>query len=187
MKVIIGLGNPGSKYEGTRHNAGYLFVDKMREYLGWDKGYDVGDWKVKKNLKSLICELRTEGGSKILLVKPLTFMNLSGESVQKVVSMYKLDVEKDTILVHDDLDLRIGMHKIQSGKSPKVHNGVNSVEKHLSKSEFLRVRMGVDSRENVKDVSGEDYVLMKMNKEENETLSQSISSAIKELRSILSL
>ena len=56
MKVIIGLGNPGSKYDKTRHNAGYLFVNKMREYLGWDKGYDVGDWKEEKSLKSLVCE-----------------------------------------------------------------------------------------------------------------------------------
>ncbi|MFH1546917.1 MAG: aminoacyl-tRNA hydrolase [bacterium] len=187
MKVIIGLGNPGKKYEYTRHNAGFMFVDKLREYLGWDKGYDVGDWKEEKNLKAVICEARTQDGSKILLAKPQTFMNLSGESVQKIISMYKLDTNKDMILVHDDLDIKFGQYKIQPSLSPKVHNGVNSVEQYTGKKDFLRVRMGVDSREHVKDMSGEKYVLMNMNESELQLLKVVISSAVKELRSILSL
>jgi len=185
--MIVGLGNPGSKYERTRHNAGFLFVDKMREYLGWDKGYDVGDWKEEKKLKSLVCEARTVDGSKVLLAKPQTFVNLSGEAVQKMASMFKIDIEKDLVLVHDDLDLKLGAYKIQLGVSPELHNGINSVEQYLGKTDFLRVRIGVDSRQNVSEVPGDEYVLQQMEKETIELLESTIVDAVKDLRSVISI
>jgi len=187
VKIIVGLGNPGSKYKNTRHNAGFVFIEKLWDYLGWDKNYDVSDWKEERKLKAQISEVRNQNGSKILLVKPLTFMNLSGESVQKVVSMYKVNIEKELILAHDDLDLKLGNYKIQLGTSPKKHNGVNSVEQFLGNRNFLRVRIGVDSRESVGESPGEEYVLLRMKESELDILKNSISGAVKELRSILSI
>ncbi len=185
MKIIVGLGNPGKKYENTRHNAGFMFVDKMRDFLGWDNFYDVSDWKSDRSFESEICEARGGVEKKILLVRPLTFMNESGRAVQKLVAMYHIDITKDLVLVHDDLDIELGNIKIQSGVSPKKHNGVLSVESLLGNRDFLRVRLGVDSRMGNRIIPGEDYVLLKMNDEELQKLQEEIDDGIKLLRTTI--
>jgi PTH1 family peptidyl-tRNA hydrolase len=186
MKIIVGLGNLGEKYENTRHNSGFMFVDKLRDYLGWDKQYDASDWKKDKKFQAEICEVRAGSDKKFLLVKPTTFMNKSGIAVSKIASMYKTDVDKDLIVVHDDLDIELGKYKIQKSISPKLHNGLKSVEDLLGKRDFLRVRMGVDNRKHVSDVPGDEYVLMKMKDNELEILKHAIDLAIRDLRDILS-
>jgi peptidyl-tRNA hydrolase, PTH1 family len=160
MKLVAGLGNPGEKYKNTRHNVGFMFLDKL-----------VGDqdWEESK---------------KILLVKPMKFMNKSGEEVAKRKNFYKIDLD-DVYVVHDDLDLKLGEFKIQKGVGPKVHNGVSSVENHLGSKEFWRVRVGIDNRDGDRKISGEDYVLGRFRKQEMEILVEVLGKAIKEVKEVL--
>ncbi len=173
MKLIVGLGNPGNEYLNTRHNAGFVFVDQMAggvRFLSENK------------FESLVCRDKD-----VLFVKPQTFMNESGRAVRKVMDYYKLSVS-DLILVHDDLDLKLGEYKIQTGVGPKVHNGVSSVETSLPDKNFLRVRLGVDNRGELgRAVSGSDYVLGKFGKEEVEELEETIEEAADELLVALGL
>lgn len=173
MKIIIGLGNPGAEYENTRHNVGFMFVDKMAK-----EGRFLGNKRFESEVLSV------DG---MLLVKPLTFMNESGRAVRRIVDFYKLD-ETAVILVHDDLDLPLGEKKIQMGVGPKVHNGVNSVEQNLGTSNFLRVRIGVDNRKNKPTkLPGSDYVLEKFGKDEQVIINEVIDKAIAELLITLGL
>ncbi len=167
MKIIVGLGNPGTKYEKTRHNAGFVLVDKMAKGEKFSES------------KKFEAEILEKDGW--LLVKPLTFMNDSGRAVRKILDFYKLD-QTDVVLVHDDLDLMLGEKKIQMGVGPKIHNGVNSVEQYLGTKDFLRVRLGVDNRKNrPTSLSGSDYVLEKFGKDEKEVLDQVMDEAVVEL------
>lgn len=174
MKYVVGLGNPGEKYERTRHNAGFMFIDRLLEELS-------EDYLVKKLKLSFVrAEIYSieKGGEKLLtLIKPLSFMNLSGSPVKRI--MKKLG-EGELILAHDDLDIELGKYKVQMGKSPKGHNGINNIENVLGTTDFQRVRLGVESRE-TRDIPGEDYVLMKMSEDEMVSLYMSIDGAIKEL------
>lgn len=153
MKVIVGLGNPGKKYEYNRHNVGFMFVDYLSK-----------NWKKNKKLESEICETQLKQG-KTLLVKPQTFMNASGVSVKKVMAYYHLQLD-DLIIVHDDLDLRLGEYKKQFAKGPKIHNGILSVERELKTKAFWRLRIGVDNRERENRVNGQKYVLEDFNNKE---------------------
>lgn len=141
MKHIIGLGNPGKKYQNNRHNAGYMLIDFL-------KNKDLPNFKFHK----------TD-----------TMMNNSGKYVASLVNYHKIELE-DLYIVHDDLDLPLGEYKIQKGIGPKVHNGVLSVEKHLSSKDFYRIRIGVDAREPNNRISGESYVLMDFSQEEMKIL-----------------
>lgn len=145
MKLIVGLGNPGKEYDKTRHNAGFLFLD---EFV---KGKNIkDDWKEKDNY------LYIKSGD-LILCKPQTFMNLSGQAVRKVAAFYKVSID-DIIIAHDDLDIKLGEFKIQKGKGPRVHNGINSVESSLGSVDFWRIRIGIENRGD-KPVKGVDYVL----------------------------
>jgi PTH1 family peptidyl-tRNA hydrolase len=179
MKLITGLGNPGDKYEGTRHNVGFLFLDTLREKFLYQKEISTTDWKKEKMFSSEISLLKE--GNKVLamLQKPLTYMNRSGEAVAKIVSKHEItDLSSNFILIHDDLDIPLGKFKIQTGKSPFGHNGVKSVEERLGFVDFKRVRIGVDARID-KNIPGEDYVLGKFTKTEKELVEEVIQEAIK--------
>lgn len=173
MRLIVGLGNPGEKYKNTRHNAGFMLVDKMA----------VGKkFSMSNKFEAEILEM--DG---ILLAKPQTFMNDSGRSVRKIMDFYKLKLGQLTI-IHDDLDLALGEKKIQTGIGPKVHNGVNSVEQYLGSKDFLRVRLGVDNRMNqMTELSGADYVLENFGKEEVRVIEKVIEVTIAELLVTLGL
>lgn len=187
MKLVVGLGNPGEKYKDTRHNVGFMVIDKLKKY--------------KENLR------------KVVLVKPKTFMNKSGVVVAKLKRFYKISVD-DLYVVHDDLDLKLGEYKIQKGVGPKVHNGVSSVEEQLGSKEFWRVRVGVDNRGGrfkidstseqsrleskpvsdekssslqypMKDFSGADYVLGKFMESERKIIDGVIGRVVEELRGVL--
>lgn len=134
MKLIVGLGNPGSKYEKTRHNVGFLVVEK------YVSDNNLGDWLLKEKFKSLIIETG-EGNSKLLLAKPQTFMNISGEAVQAVKSFYKLE-NKDITVIHDDVDIPFGEVREKVGGGTAGHNGLESIVEQIG-DDFRRLRIGV--------------------------------------------
>lgn len=173
MYLIAGLGNPGEEYAKTRHNAGFLFVEKLAKgnKFGFDKKQEAEVLKTNS----------------LLLVKPQTYMNESGRAVRKVMDFFKLGVE-DLVVVHDDLDIAFGEYKIQKEKGPKVHNGLKSIEQYLGRTDFWRVRIGIDNREpGVGYGTGADYVLSKFSKEELASLEKVTEEASKELAEALSL
>ena len=180
MFLFVGLGNPGEKYEQTPHNAGFRALDSFREYLGYTRAYDVGDWELDKYTNSFISIGRSTLQQKFVLAKPHTFMNNSGEAVEQLVKKFEINVEKNFVVFHDDLDIKLGNYKIGRRKNPKTHKGLLSIFSHLKTIDFLTVRIGVDNRQ--EDVPGEEYVLRKYNKEELEILNECIAESIKQLR-----
>lgn len=157
MKCIVGLGNPGEKYKNNRHNIGQMFIDYLIEKLS-KKGEPFVE---EKKLQVVSYKLQD-----IVLAKPLTFMNLSGQAVKRLVTSYKLQVTSDLIVVHDDLDIPLGKFKIQKGVGPLLHNGLESIEKAIGTKEFLRIRIGVDNRPLENRIDGETYVLQNFLPEE---------------------
>ena len=181
MKLITGLGNPGKKYLKSRHNTGFLFLDMLREKFLFQKHFTITEWEEEKTFMSELCFLKKGSQIVAILQKPMTFMNNSGIAVSKVVKKYDIkDTKDDFLLVHDDLDLKLGKYKIQLGKSPVGHNGVKDVEDKLKNSNFKRVRIGIESRLN-KCIQGEDFVLMNFTEDEilvlNEVL-EDVSKAV---------
>ena len=133
MKMIVGLGNPGKEYEKTRHNAGFWVVDSLADKFG------VTTWKDQYNAS--ISEFRL-GGEKILLVKPQTYMNLSGEAVQPLMHFYKLELD-DLLVIYDDLDLPTGTVRIRKNGSSGGQKGMTSIIQRLNEDDFPRIRMGI--------------------------------------------
>ena len=164
MKLIVGLGNPGKQYEFTRHNAGFLCLD----YLAAKHNIKVN--KIK--FKSLVGEGNI-GGEKVILLKPTTFMNLSGEAVVQAASFYKIDVS-DIIVVYDDISLPVGALRIREKGSAGGHNGMKNIIYLLGKDNFPRIRLGVGSN-GQRDLA--DYVLGKFSKEEMKGFSASVEDA----------
>ena len=133
MKIIAGLGNPGAEYAHTKHNVGFMLVDMLAEKLG------AASWK--EDFFSALTEVRI-GGEKVFLVKPLTYMNNSGEALGPMLSYYKLDVD-DLVVVHDDMDIPAGMVRIRRKGSSGGHNGIKSIIAHVGSEDFARVRIGI--------------------------------------------
>lgn len=173
MKLLIGLGNPGNKYQNNRHNVGFMFVDYLKKVE--ERG-----WKMDKYIESEICEIEINN-EKVILVKPQTFMNASGVSVLKLTKTYDLE-PSNLYVIHDDLDIRLGEYKIQFGKGPKLHNGIESIEKSLRTKDFWRIRIGVDNRDLENRVSGENYVLENFTPEEATLIEAIFPRILNELR-----
>ena len=126
--LVVGLGNPGKEYEATRHNAGWLVIDSMYPNLVWGRdSYAVAG---------------TAEAGEILFVKPLTFMNLSGETVSYLVKKKEI-LPENTIVIYDDIDLPLGKFKISFDRGSGGHNGIKSIESHLGSREFIRIRIGI--------------------------------------------
>jgi len=136
MKLIIGLGNPGTKYAKTRHNYGFLALDHIREFF---KTFD--DWTLDKRSDALISKGEMNG-QQIILAKPQTFMNLSGSAVAWLVNFYKIE-NSDIWVIHDDFDLPVGMIRINHAASAAGHKGVKSIIEALGTRDFLRFRLGI--------------------------------------------
>jgi PTH1 family peptidyl-tRNA hydrolase len=132
-KLIVGLGNPGPKYQWTRHNAGFMVLDRLSHLAGITVS--------KKNFSGLCGEGNWQG-QRLILLKPQTFMNLSGRSVAEALRFHKLSVE-DTIVIHDDLDIPFGRVKLKEGGGHAGHNGLRSLAQELSSGAFVRVRVGI--------------------------------------------
>ena len=148
IKLIVGLGNPGQQYEKTRHNAGFLFLDSLVKEFG-------GAWSNQVRFQGLFAECDV-AGVKVLLLKPDTFMNRSGQSVGKVVRYYKL-LPEEILVVHDELDFNPGVLKLKKDGGHAGHNGLRDIIAHLSSKEFYRLRIGIGRPSSGKVVS--DFVL----------------------------
>lgn len=133
MKLIVGLGNPGRKYEATRHNAGFIALDLIADKFNIDID--------KEKMKALVGEGNIRG-EKVILVKPQTFMNLSGEAVGAVARWYKIEPE-DILVIYDDMDLDLGRIRIRKKGSAGGHNGIKSLIQHLGTEEFPRIKIGI--------------------------------------------
>lgn len=164
MKLIVGLGNPGSKYEDTRHNVGFLAIDQIAEK------YQVQVNKLK--CKAQVGEFRLS--EKIILAKPQTFMNNSGESVRELVDYYKIDL-KDLIIIYDDIDIPFSTIRVKGKGSSGSHNGMRSIVKHLGQEKFPRVRISIGQKPEYMDLA--DFVLSKFTSKEIPTVEREIQAA----------
>ena len=151
MKLIVGLGNPGEKYENTRHNLGFLVVDHLFKDLGTSKD----DWSSSSKLKSDIASY-TVYTEKVLLAKPQTYMNNSGMAVQLLKDFYKVDPQ-DLWVVYDELDLPIGSMKIRIGGAAAGHHGVESIMEAIGTDKFWRFRLGIGATHNKSEVGKHDF------------------------------
>lgn len=158
MKIIVGLGNPGKKYEKTRHNIGFMVVDKLREQ------YNISDEREK--FQALISEKNIDG-EKVIFFKPQTFMNLSGNAIIEIINFYKLDSKKDIIVIYDDMDLDFGDIRIRERGSSGGHNGIKSIISHIGE-EFIRIKCGIGAK---KDDTIE-YVLGEFSQTEQKELGE---------------
>jgi PTH1 family peptidyl-tRNA hydrolase len=164
MKLIVGLGNYGKEYEGTRHNVGFMVVEKLADKLDADIS--------KKDFKGILAKFKYKNED-IIILKPLTYMNLSGESVIQVVKYFNIDI-KDIIVVFDDLDLDVGKVRLREKGGAGGHNGVKSIINVLHSEDFKRIRIGIGKSEFIK---GPDYVLGRFSKEEQKQIDEAINKA----------
>ncbi|AGR42542.1 aminoacyl-tRNA hydrolase [Spiroplasma diminutum] len=161
-KLIVGLGNPGSNYKSTRHNAGFIAIDVLLEKYGFQKSIE--DFKSEiyfSNIK----------GEKVLFVKPQTFMNLSGEAISGIMSYYKIKTE-EFIVIYDDKDLDLSTIRFKTNGSSGGHNGIKNIISHLKTENFNRLKIGIGAPGQYKIV---DWVLSKMNNEELNLIKSKIS------------
>jgi PTH1 family peptidyl-tRNA hydrolase len=176
MKLIIGLGNPGKKYINTRHNIGFVIVDEFK------KTNEFSDWKKSTKFKAEFCKGENLG-EKIILAKPLTYMNNSGQTVKSLARFYKIK-SHDIWVVHDDIDLPLGKVRITQKASAAGHNGVQSIIDNLKTNEFVRFRIGIAS-ETKKIIPAEKYVLQKFKTEEKSELEEIIKFTIQAINTAL--
>ncbi len=182
MKFIVGLGNPGDKYQNTRHNLGFMFLDYLSQELGFN-------WREEKKFQAMFAK-----DGNFIFLKPLTFMNNSGIAVEKAMSYFKAlpkknifqkqknsDLSKTLLIVHDDLDIEFGEYKISVNAGSAGHNGVQSVINHLKTKNFMRIRIGIKPSPDNK-VPIEKYVLQKFDKnslKQINTINKDIAKEIK--------
>ena len=159
MFVIVGLGNPGKKYENTRHNAGFMSIDALAEKYGIN---------ISEKKHKALCGTGVIEGNKVLLIKPQTFMNVSGESVRSVMDFYKIDPKEDMIVIYDDISLAPGNIRIRKKGSAGGHNGIKSIIAHAGTQNFMRIKVGVGEKPSGWDLA--DYVLGHFSEEDNQKL-----------------
>lgn len=174
MYLIVGLGNPGPKYVGNRHNIGFLVVDHLADDLGVS---------FREKFKGLVGKGSLRGED-VILLKPMTFMNLSGESVQKAMAFYKIPPE-NVIVVHDELDLEEGTIRIKQGGGTAGHNGLKSMVQHCGGPDFVRIRYGIGRPRGGQATA--NYVLSDFNTDEMAVLGDGIANAIKRVEAVLRL
>ena len=177
MILITGIGNGEPKYSETRHNAGHIGLDALRQALRYEGFTAHTAFKYDKYVQSDISKVKWGRDTVIILQKTMEAMNLSGIPVKSMFDREEID---EFVLFHDDLDIPLGDYKIQKGKSPVCHKGVQSVENELGTKDFWRVRIGIENREN-RNIPGEDYVLGKFSKEEMAILGETLIEACEEL------
>ncbi len=172
MWAIVGLGNYGSKYAKTRHNLGFMVLDLIAESLGMDF----------KEKKDYMIAKGSMSGHDVLLIEPLTFMNLSGIAVREVLKKYNLAPE-DLVVIHDDLDMEAGKLKIKRGGSSGGHKGIESIIQQAGMKEFIRVKIGIGR---AIGMPAEDYVLKKFKREEIPIIKDAIKRAADAIPVIIS-
>ena len=171
MFIIVGLGNPTKEYNNTRHNIGFDVIDYLADKLGI--------FVLEKKHKALIGKGIMEG-QKVILAKPQTYMNLSGESIRELVDYYKIEEETNLIVIYDDISLDVGQLRIRKKGSVGGHNGIKSILKHLGHDRFLRIKMGVGEKPKGYDLA--DYVLGHFKKEERILMDESCIKAMEAVK-----
>lgn len=182
MRIIVGLGNPGSEYAGTRHNVGCDVVDRFAQRLGWIGRAQEFDRLARSKFDGLAMDgsmpLAGGGSEKLLLLKPTTFMNLSGRSVQAAMAFYQL-APADVMIVLDDIALPCGKLRIRKGGSSGGHNGLKDIERALATSEYPRLRIGIDAPP--PRVPQRDYVLGRWTEAQREAIAPAIERSTEAL------
>ena len=153
MKLIVGLGNPGKEYENTRHNIGFMCIDKLLDYFKINLDSNKFDGKYTQ---------LNYNNEKIILLKPCKYMNLSGEVIRDFVNFYKIDIN-DILIICDDLDTKLGTYRLRYKGSSGGHNGLKNIELNLGNNEYKRIKIGIS---NNKNIDTKDYVLGKFTQDE---------------------
>ena len=174
MFIIAGLGNPTSQYEGTRHNIGFDVMDALAEK------YNIS---ISEKKHKALCGKGVIEGEKVLLVKPQTYMNLSGESIAEILNYYKLDAEEDFLVVFDDISLAPGNIRIRKKGSAGGHNGIKNIIAMTGTQNFLRIKVGVGEKPAGWDLA--DYVLGRFSDEDRKKVNDAIEDAIGAVSMIL--
>lgn len=164
MKIIVGLGNPGKEYKNTRHNIGFMVLEEMASRYPVEKQ--------ESKFDAIIGEIRING-EKILLVKPLTYMNLSGQSIQPLIRWHKLDLQ-DFMVIYDDMDLPLGTIRMRASGGSGGHKGIKSIIDRMATSEFARTRVGIG---HPADREAAEWVLGRFGPEEKKQMEQTIKQA----------
>ena len=166
MYLIVGLGNPGTKYAGTRHNIGFDTITHLSDE------YDI---KLNKKEHKAVCGAGFINGNKVILAQPQTFMNLSGESVREFVDFYRIDPESELIVISDDIDLAPGNIRVREKGSAGGHNGLKNIIAHLGTQNFTRIKVGVGGKPEEWDLA--DHVLARFDKDTEEVIRDAIDRA----------
>ena len=174
VKLIVGLGNPGIEYESTPHNLGFLAIDRMADDLGVE---------VRNRQCRALTARAVMGDEPVLLAKPETFMNLSGDSVRALVAKHEAKPESDLIVIQDELDFPWGTLRIHRQRSSAGHNGIESIIEALGTQDFLRIRIGVAPERKVED--GQRYLLSPMRKAELKVVGEMLDTTVEAVKTIL--
>ena len=174
MFLIVGLGNPGKQYEHTRHNIGFDVMDALAEK------YNIS---ISEKKHKALCGKGVINGVKVVLAKPQTYMNLSGESVAELVNYYKMDPEEEMIVIYDDISLAPGNLRIRKKGSAGGHNGIKNIIANLGTDKFQRIKIGVGEKPKEWDLA--DYVLSPFSREERAAVDEAIGHAAKALELML--
>ena len=174
MYIIVGLGNPTKEYQGTRHNVGFDVIYAIAD------AYNI---TVESKEKRAYVGKGIIAGQKVLLAKPQTYMNLSGESVRGLLDYYKIDEESELIIIYDDVSLDVGQLRIRKKGSAGGHNGIKSIISHLGHNVFMRIKMGVGEKPKQYDLA--DYVLGHFSKEDRVIMEDGYKKAVKAIEMIL--
>ena len=177
MKIIVGLGNPETRYENTRHNAGFLIIDKLASRFEFPSAI----FDKKTNSQIIKGEINNK---RVILAKPQTYMNRSGIATQALLAFYKLKPE-DLIVIHDDKDIPLGETRVQTNRGPAGHNGIKSIIEQLGTQNFTRIRVGVApaTQESIADTAS--FVLGKFTAEEKKILNKTTDHIIQELSGLI--
>lgn len=162
MKLIVGLGNPGLIYKNTRHNVGFSILDSFCKN---------NNIKLNETKFSGSYSIETIKGNKVLFLKPLKYINLSGEVINKIMNYYEIDL-KDILIIHDDMDLELGKYKLKESGSSAGHNGLKNIEENLNTKNYKRLKIGISKNNSVDKKS---YVLGKFNKDEKAIINEVIN------------
>ena len=174
MFIIVGLGNPGKDYTNTRHNIGFDVIDALADAAGISV--------IEKKHKAIIGKGVLDG-QKVVLAKPQTYMNLSGESVREIIDYYKVDEEQELIVISDDISLDVGNIRVRKKGSAGGHNGLKNIIAHLGHDTFMRVKMGVGEKPKGYDLA--DYVLGHFTADERKVMNDAAKSAVEAIRMMM--
>jgi PTH1 family peptidyl-tRNA hydrolase len=167
LRLIVGLGNPGADYAGTRHNAGFILADRLA--VRWRS-----EWKAERKFQAVLAKAASIGAGGVLLCKPQTYMNCSGETVGAVTDFFRVPADRCLVVV-DDADLELGHLRLRAGGSSGGHHGLESVEQHLGTREYPRLRIGIGRRTAEREITG--HVLGRFTKAEAGLLEQVLARA----------